>query len=315
VKILLADDDPTSRRVMERMLQTSGYDVIAVENGLEALRVLSGKDSPRLALLDWMMPELDGLEVCRQIRSRADTSYVYILLVTSRESSDDVVTGLEAGADDYLTKPCRPAELDARLRTGLRILMLEDKLVDARESMRFKATHDALTGLSDRGSILEQFESALGVSHRRQNPTSVLMCDIDHFKLINDSYGHLVGDEVLRQVSDRLVSSVRPSDSVGRYGGEEFLIVLQGCDRDRLQKRAEQIRQSIGAAVFLTQAGPLSVSISIGANTIDPWNAVLPIESLLADTDAALYRAKAAGRNCVNYVQPEPKPVLQNTAG
>jgi two-component system, cell cycle response regulator len=303
LKILLADDDLISRRLMERMLQSSGYEVVTAKNGREAAAELSRSDGARLALLDWMMPELDGLGVCHEIRDRHDESYVYILLLTSRESHEDIVAGLKAGADDYLTKPCHPAELKARLQAGRRILMLEDKLVEAREAMRFKATHDALTTLLDRGAILAQLQNELKHYEARQDSTSILLCDIDHFKQINDVYGHLVGDEVIRQVSKRLVNAVRPDDAVGRYGGEEFLIILQGCGRDGLAGRAEQVREAVGAAPFTTQAGPLRISISVGAMTVDGWNGAVPVESLLKHADEALYRAKAAGRNCVVYAE------------
>jgi two-component system cell cycle response regulator len=303
VKILLADDDPVSRRLMERMLQRSGYEVITVENGRQAAQELSTPGGPRLALIDWMMPELDGPSVCCEVRNKLDGAYVYILLLTSRQSSEDIVRGLEAGADDYLTKPCHPAELKARLHTGRRILQLEDNLVEAREEMRFKATHDALTSLWDRGAILALLRSELSRSTREHSSVSVLLCDIDHFKQINDIHGHQAGDEVLEEVSSRLLDAVRLHDAVGRYGGEEFLIVLNGCGREDLKERAEQARRAISAAAFLTNHGSISVSMSVGAITIEGWDKSLPIEPFLKDADDALYRAKAAGRNRVSYAE------------
>ena len=229
MKILVADDDPVSLRIMERTLEKGGYEVVTVGNGRDAVLRLSESDGPRLALIDWMMPELDGPGVCREVRGRTRDAYVYIMLLTSKQLTEDVVTGLEAGADDYLTKPCHPSELKARLRTGMRILELEDKLVVAREEMRFKATHDSLTSLWDRGSIFALLKSELSRASRVKGPVSVMICDIDHFKQVNDVHGHLVGDEVLQQVSVRLQELVRPYDGVGRYGGEEFMVVLGGC--------------------------------------------------------------------------------------
>src|SRR6267378_148013 len=182
--------------MMERMLQHSGYEVITVEDGRQAAHELSKVDGPRLALIDWMMPELDGPGVCREVRSRHGDSYVYILLLTSKQSSEDVVMGLEAGADDYLTKPCHPAELKARLHTGQRILQLEDKLVEAREEMRFKATHDALTSLFNRGVIMDLLSRELARTRRENGCTTILLADLDHFKQVNDTHGHVVGDEV-----------------------------------------------------------------------------------------------------------------------
>jgi two-component system cell cycle response regulator len=303
VKILVADDDPVSRRLMERILQRSAYDVIPVENGRQAAHELARDGGPRLALIDWMMPGLDGPGVCREVRTRHNDLYVYILLLTSKESSEDIVKGLEAGADDYLTKPCHPAELKARLHTGRRILQLEDKLVDAREGMRFKATHDPLTSLWDRGAILALLRSELNRSERAHSPVSLLLCDVDHFKSINDGYGHQTGDEVLEEVSTRLLEGVRSHDAVGRYGGEEFLIVLNGCSGEQLKERAEDIRGSISCSPLSTSHGSISVSMSMGAITIENWDKSISIEQILKQADLALYRAKAAGRNRVDYAE------------
>jgi two-component system cell cycle response regulator len=303
MRILVADDDPVSLRIMARTLEKSGYEVITATNGRLAANELTKADGPRLALIDWMMPELDGLGVCCEVRSRQQESYVYIMLLTSKESTEDLVIGLEAGADDYLTKPCHPAELKARLHTGQRILELEDKLVIAREEMRYKATHDSLTSLWDRGSIFTLLNNELSRSLRDKSPVSLLLCDIDHFKQINDVHGHLVGDDVLQQVSIRLQQLVRPYDAVGRYGGEEFLIVLGNCNAPDLKNRAEQVCRGISDIPFLTSNGQLAVSISIGAITIEDWSSSASVETFLKDADSALYMAKAAGRNRVSYAE------------
>ena len=301
MKILVADDDRISLRLMERMLRRSGYDVCTAEDGLQAASMLRAEGGPRLALIDWMMPGLDGPSVCREVRKRQDGSYVYIMLLTSKQLSEDVVNGLRAGADDYLTKPCNPAELEARLRSGQRILKLEDKLINAREEMRKKATHDELTTLWNRSAILALLKSEISRSARDNSPLSLLLADIDHFKRVNDSYGHLVGDEVLREVSARLLLAVRGHDAVGRYGGEEFLIVLGGCDSREVRERSEQVRSRIGESAIVTAGGSASVSISVGAITIERPDASAPIEIYLKQVDEALYRAKAAGRNQVAY--------------
>lgn len=303
MKILVADDDSVSLRMMERMLRQSGYDVITASNGRDAVSILSDPDGPRLALIDWMMPELDGPGVCRELRERHGASYVYILLLTAKQSSDDVVNGLKAGADDYLTKPCHPAELEARLHTGRRVLQLEDKLVEAREEMRYKATHDGLTSLWDRTAILALLRSELCRSVRTRQPVSVLLCDVDNFKQINDAHGHPIGDEVLQEVAARLQDAVRTHDAVGRYGGEEFLVVLSACGYDDVQARAEQVRLAISTPPILTAHGELFVSVSAGAITIEKWDKSIPIEPYLKQADAALYRAKAGGRNMVMYAE------------
>jgi two-component system, cell cycle response regulator len=303
VKILVADDDLVSLRMMERMLRQSGYDVITANNGRDAVSILTDPDGPRLALIDWMMPELDGPGVCRELRERQGASYVYILLLTAKQSSDDVVNGLKAGADDYLTKPCHPAELEARLHTGRRVLQLEDKLVEAREEMRYKATHDGLTALWDRGAILALLRSELCRSVRTRQPVSVMLCDVDNFKQINDVHGHPIGDEVLQEVAVRLQDAVRSHDVVGRYGGEEFLVVLSACGEHDVRARAEQVRLAISTPPIMTAHGPLFVSVSAGAITIEKWEKSIPIEPYLKQADAALYRAKAGGRNMVMYAE------------
>jgi diguanylate cyclase (GGDEF)-like protein len=304
MRILIADDDPVSRLLMQRTLQKFGYEVLLAENGRTAAEILSRSDGPRLALIDWMMPQLDGPGLCRELRARqGESSYVYIVLLTSRHGSEDVVAGLEAGADDYLTKPCHPAELRARLHTGRRILLLEETLVRAREEMRYSATHDALTTLWNRASILSMVRSELQRSARDHSPTSILLCDIDHFKRVNDTHGHLIGDHVLEEVARRLISTVRAYDAVGRYGGEEFLIVLSNCDERGVRARAEGIRSAIAAAPIQTGSGNLSISISIGALTC--WRREeVPLEQILVQVDAALYRAKAEGRNCTAFDSP-----------
>jgi len=310
MKILVADDDLVSRRLMERMLERSGYEVVTAANGREAAERLSEADCPRLALIDWMMPELDGPSVCRKVRSKHDSRYIYITLLTSKQSSEDVVVGLEAGADDYLIKPCNTEELKARLRTGVRILELEDKLVEAREEMRYKATHDSLTGLWNRGSIVSDFDRELARARREDGVVTLLICDLDHFKQVNDVYGHLAGDEVLQSVASRLVNSVRSYDMVGRYGGEEFLLVLAGCDANLAERRAEEIRSVVAGRAIETSSGLLSVTLSIGVLTSDLWGNELGASQLLKEADKALYCAKADGRNCARIALPSLRELL-----
>ena len=298
MKILLAEDDHVSSLIMQRTLRGFGYDVVLARDGRQAVDILSGPDSPRLALVDWMMPELDGVALCREIRERnADASYIYILLLTSKQDSEDIVAGLEAGADDYITKPCQNAELRARLHTGRRILSLEEKLVQAREEMRHRATYDALTGIWNRATILSLTTTEVLRSARRPSPLSLLLCDVDHFKRINDTFGHLIGDRVLQEVASRMRSAIRGYDAVGRYGGEEFLILLKDCEESALESRAEAIRSAISSTPIQAGEHQIPVSISIGAATCDDFENSASIEKILARVDAALYRAKHEGRN------------------
>jgi two-component system cell cycle response regulator len=302
MKILIADDDAMSRLLLQRTLEREGYEVISVDNGRLALQHLSSPDGPRLALLDWMMPELDGPDVCLRIRNQHERPYVHIVLLTSRGSKQDVVAGLEAGADDYLTKPWDSAELIARLRVGQRILQLEDRLVEARETMRFKATHDPLTSLFNRGVIVDLLDRELTRTRREKGCTVVMLGDLDHFKSVNDQYGHNVGDEVLQEVARRLLASVRSYDFVGRYGGEEFLIVLNNCDSSQAIARAEEVRKGIGNHPVQTMRGPLPITMSIGVLASRDWD-LRRVEEILGEADSALYQAKADGRDCVKLAQ------------
>jgi two-component system cell cycle response regulator len=303
MRILIADDEAMSRRLLQKTLERAGYEVLAVENGRQAADQLCVANGPKLALLDWVMPELDGPGVCKEVRKRKEQSYVYMVLLTSKEAKEDVVAGLGSGADDYLTKPFDPEELKARLRTGLRILDLEDRLVEAREEMRFKAMHDALTSLWNRGMILELLGRELSRSRREHVSTAILLCDLDHFKDVNDTFGHLAGDEVLRETARRLLSSVRSYDFVGRYGGEEFLVVLNNCDPAFGFVRAEQIRKTIAQCPVQTSNGVVPVSMSLGVLLSHEWG-MRSVEELLQEADLALYAAKAAGRNCVKVASP-----------
>ncbi|MGB9466889.1 MAG: diguanylate cyclase [Candidatus Acidiferrum sp.] len=303
MKILIADDEALSRRLLEKTLERAGYEVIAVENGKQALEALGKQDGPRLALLDWMMPELDGPGVCRAVRKRSDQTYVYMVLLTSKGSKEETVHGLESGADDYLTKPFNAEELRARLRVGERILLLEDRLVEARENMRFRATHDPLTSLLNRGAILELLGRELHRSYREQKSTAILLGDVDNFKRVNDTLGHVVGDEVLMEIANRLLGAVRSYDFVGRYGGEEFLVVLNSCDPTSAPGRAEEIRKSISNRVLQTAKCQLSLTMSFGVLLSADWGS-RPMEELLHEVDTALYEAKAAGRNCLRIARP-----------
>jgi two-component system cell cycle response regulator len=306
MRILIAEDDAISRTLLERTLQRAGYEVISVENGAQAMAELVKQDAPRLALLDWIMPEMDGVEVCREVRRRKEHAYTYLILLSSRESKEDIVAGLESGADDYLTKPFDVDELKARLRTGQRILELEDHLVEARESMRFQATHDLLTSLWNRGVIVELMSHEIMRSRRERSCTALMMCDIDHFKSVNDLYGHAIGDEVLREVARRLHNSVRSYDMVGRYGGEEFLVALNKCDPGSAVSRAENLRTKIASRPIQTANSPVPVTISIGLALSTEFTEC-SVEELMHQADMALYAAKAAGRNCVRVAQPSVK--------
>jgi diguanylate cyclase (GGDEF)-like protein len=298
--VLIAEDDPLSRRILESWFKKWDYRVTAVENGLAAWEVLQKEDAPQLVILDWMMPGMDGIELCRRIRSLDQAVYRYVLLLTAKDDKQDVVAGLEAGADDYLTKPFDVDELRARVRAGKRILDLQAALIRAQGALQFEAAHDRLTGIWNRGAILDLLIGETERSRRSNGSLGVIMVDVDFFKQVNDTHGHLVGDAVLREVGRRLATTLRSYDSVGRYGGEEFLIIVPGCDALNLVVTAERLRCRIADQPIETSAGPVPVTVSLGlvsaqsneSRLIDP-------EALLHDADAALYTAKARGRNRV----------------
>jgi diguanylate cyclase (GGDEF)-like protein len=286
------------------MLTKWGYDAVMARDGVEAWQVLQAPDAPRLAILDWMMPGMDGPEVCRRVRAADREPYIYILLLTARSDSQDLVAGMDAGADDYLTKPFNAQELRVRLRAGSRILDLQQELLMAREALREQATHDSLTGLLNRASILELLRNEISRAGRENHPVALLIADLDRFKQINDTLGHLAGDAVLREVARRMKSAVRRYDAVGRYGGEEFLIVIPGCDGDAACVQAERLREAIADGPIVDGSQALPVTCSIGVS----WRSS-PVGSdadgLVREADLALYRAKDRGRNCVEIAAPE----------
>ncbi|NOT27312.1 MAG: diguanylate cyclase [Acidobacteria bacterium] len=289
VKILIAEDEPVSRLRLQSTLQRWGYKVTTAGDGAEALHEMQKPDRPGIAILDWMMPHVDGLDVCRSIRATADRDYTYVILLTSLDREEDIVAGFDAGADDYITKPFSLHELHARIRTGVRIVRLHEQL-------RAAAMHDSLTGLLNRRAFFEIFEKEVSRAKRQQLSLGILMVDLDHFKQVNDQHGHLAGDAVLREAARRLRRRVRATDVVGRYGGEEFVVALPGSDLKQAVSIAEEFRHCIASEPFEVPSGRLTMTTSVGVVTT--WD-MAEAEHLLKTADEALYRAKAAGRNRV----------------
>lgn len=297
MKVLIADDDPISCRLLEAGLVKWGYEVSVARDGAQAWQTLGGPEAPRMAILDWNMPGLDGVQICRKVRERT-APYVYLILLTARDRLEDVVAGLEAGADEFLTKPFDPVELNARLRTGRRVLELQDSLLDENVALRFEAFHDGLTGALNRSTILDLLGRQLDRGSRERSPVGVILADLDHFKGVNDAHGHAAGDAVLRETVRRMSATLRPYDGIGRYGGEEFLIVLPGCDAAGAVSMAERMREGVAGGVVVTPKVKVPVTLSLGVTAVG-GGASAPPEALIAAADAALYRAKNAGRNRV----------------
>ncbi|MCX5862626.1 MAG: diguanylate cyclase [Deltaproteobacteria bacterium] len=298
MRILVADDDPVTRLLVKSHLIQWGHEVILCSDGAMAWEHLQQEDSPKLAILDWMMPQKDGLQICTDLRNCRKEPYVYIILLTSKSGKDDVVKGLEAGADDYIIKPFDYNEFRTRVRAGARIVQLQDDLMAALKVSEFQAAHDALTRLLNRSAVLNILEKELMRSKREGAAVSVVMVDIDNFKRINDQHGHTTGDAVLREVAKRLTASMRPYDSCGRYGGEEFLIVIPGCKQDVARNVAERLRDTFAKKPIDTSEGLFGVTISLGVSTATE-DEVVNMDSLIRSADEALYLAKKLGRNRV----------------
>ena len=295
VKVLVAEDEPVSRHRLQAFLSKWGYTVLMAADGAEALKMLR-REGPKLVVLDRVMPHVDGLAVCRAIRKGPPEPYIYVILLTAQDDHQEMMEGFEAGADDYITKPFQVPELEARVRTGARIVALQEQLIDAREQLRVEASHDALTGLLNRAAFFEGFQKEVARARRYGMPVAVVMADLDHFKMVNDRYGHPTGDLVLRETARRLRASLRSSDVIGRYGGEEFVVVAPDCGMDDAHTLAERFRSTICSLPFDVPGGAVSVTMSVGvAATSDMDDA----DRLIRVADEALYRAKHAGRNRV----------------
>ncbi|MHB8539871.1 MAG: GGDEF domain-containing response regulator [Candidatus Acidiferrales bacterium] len=310
MKVLLVDDDPVSRLMLLPLLDKWGCDVQVAQDGASAWAALQAAECPRLVLMDWMMPGLSGLEVCKKVRARHAEPYTYIILLTARTDEQDVIEGLESGADDYLTKPCNPAQLRARIRTGERILQMQADLIQARELVRFKSTHDLLTGAWSRGATLDMLARELNRGKREHHPLGLILIDLDDFKNINDTLGQFTGDEVLRSAALRVLSSVRAYDVVGRFAGDEFLILLPGCDSVATRAKAERIRQVIGGSALETTSRPVTLTASLGVLSAGPGDSPTS-ESTLRAINIALYRANEGGRNRVELSSENVSPTLQ----
>ena len=298
MKLLIAEDDFTSRTMLVAMAGKWGYEIVAVEDGEAAWKIIRGDDPPQLLLLDWEMPMLDGLKLCERIRQQETDDYPYIILLTSRTDAADIVEGLHAGSNDYVAKPFESTVLHARIEVGYRMLTLQAELKQIRENLAFQANHDFLTGLMNRRAVMDALEKEIYRTQRTQEVLYIALCDIDYFKKVNDTHGHLAGDAVLKEVADRMTAVLRPYDHIGRYGGEEFLLVLNSRN-DQVLNTFERLRLAIAETQFKVEHLNLNVTMSFGVSMLLPTAEKRDAVSLIASADESLYKAKEAGRNCV----------------
>jgi len=303
--VLIVEDDPVSRMLLELTLVKAGYEVVSAKDGREALALFEKRFFP-IVFTDWMMPEMDGLQLCRTIRKNVSTGYVFIFLLTARDSRDDMIAGLEAGADDYLTKPFDRLELFARLKTANRILELEKSLKEANEAIRVLSITDTMTGCYNRTYMDSHLPNELQRAVRYGHPISVVMVDIDHFKNINDTYGHQAGDQVLKVFVETIGHSIRSGvDWIARYGGEEFLVVLPETNLDSAQLLAERLRTEVSKRIISFKGKEMQITASFGVTGLPSSQAVtaslkdISYEAMINLADKCLYSAKQEGRNLV----------------
>jgi diguanylate cyclase (GGDEF)-like protein len=298
MKVLISEGEKLLHNTLTRL----GHEVVVAANGSDVLDRVLAADGPKLAILDWNMAGMSGAEVCKSLRSCCTEPYIYTIVLTDKSQKDELLDVFDFGADDYLHKPLDGYELRAKLIVAKRILDLQDRLVSMREDLRTRATHDSLTGLWNRQATLDALAREIDRGDREHKPCGLILADVDHFKHVNDCFGHQAGDDVLRETAATLADAVRAYDIVGRYGGEEFLVIAPGCNTGTITERAETIRTKIQRKSILTAKGPISVTLSLGAIAFQPGSENTP-KTLIKLVDEALYVAKRAGRNRVELAR------------
>jgi diguanylate cyclase (GGDEF)-like protein len=304
MKILIVEDELIFRRMVKKYLLEAGYDVVEAEDGQSAWGLFQ-REPFHLVITDWMMPGLNGTELIQKIRTSGGKNYTYIIMLTAMDDKDNVVVGLESGADEYLTKPFNSRELVARVASGIRILKLEEQLMQAHQQMEILAMHDGLTGLLNRRAIQEYAEAEFGLAERKKRALSVILLDIDHFKKVNDQFGHKEGDHALQLAAKILKDGLRSYDRVGRWGGEEFILILPDTQLKDAALVAERLRIRMAEmSIPLENGESFSIHISLGVSCNIGWTSSLT--ELIDAADQALYKAKETGRNHVCIFEPQP---------
>ena len=295
MKILIADDSPTTRFVLKKNLNKWNYDVVEASDGITAYNILQNDDPPRIAILDWNMPGMDGVSICKKIRSEPNKPFIYKILLTSRSSTEDLVFALDNGAHNFQSKPFKPIEIRSHVKVGHRLVEADDKLKEYADTMKKLATVDPLTNAFNRRYFMEHAEQEFKRSLRYQRPFSLLIIDIDHFKKINDNYGHACGDEVLKAITSLFKEELRNSDIFARIGGEEFAVILPETNAVKAVEVGQRIRIKIKNYDIPYNNINIKITISIGISSINDKSKSL--DELLKNADDALYDVKKCGRN------------------
>ncbi|MBC8552543.1 MAG: diguanylate cyclase [Candidatus Brocadiales bacterium] len=311
MKILIAEDDNITRRRLEKFLTDMDFEVVSCRNGLDAWKIIQSENPPNLLILDWMMPGMDGLEICRKVRKLARDPYTFIMLLTSKGKQDDFVKGMEAGADDYITKPFNHNELRVRLNAGKRIVELNEALLSVRNNLEKQVIHDELTGLYNRHYMVDILEKEFSRALRYQTDLSCLLLDLDCFKDVNDTFGHVFGDLVLREFSTELKQNARKTDIPIRYGGEEFMVLLPNTSIAGAQKVAEKIRATCEKKIYDDGHNSTTVTVSIGIASVKQHQ-LIEGKEIMACADKALYRSKAEGRNRITVYMKKPSWISED---
>jgi len=298
MKVLVAEDDTTSRMILGTILKKWGLIPVITSDGKQAWEIMKNTDAPKLAILDWQMPEMNGIEVCQKIRALNDPNPPYLIVLTSRDEKKDIVNALDAGANDFISKPYDNEELHARINVGIRMVHLQSELDEAYKALKYEAMQDPLTGIFNRRAIMKLLKKEMARAKRENTTIYIGLCDLDYFKKVNDTYGHHAGDDVLIAFTKLTMEKLRSSDHVGRYGGEEFLIVAPGPESSKPESMFERICEHVRNSIITTEASDVSITVSIG---VAKFSGGESFDTLLAASDQALYQAKALGRDQVVF--------------
>ena len=313
MKILIASQEKASLAKIAGLLAFFPHEIVTAATGSQAWKILSREDRPQVAVLDWYLPGLNGLELCRRLRATApqtrqldfetilqnpvqDSKYTYLVILSQTTQKEDIVNGFEAGADDFIIKPFNDEELQARVRAGIRIIELQNSLLEAQRKLRILARTDELTSILNRRAILENISNEIDRAFRENQLFSLAILDIDHFKQINDAFGHDAGDLALKECVRRIQSIIRSYDLLGRFGGEEFIFILPGASPEEARQVCERIRTEIGNRPFALDQASITMTVSQG---LAFWNSSDSLDTLIKKADTALFNAKHRGRNRV----------------